>query len=123
MILSLVASNSKKKLTQKRFAKTISKSLISSSTFAITNLSKLIKQLERYIDNQRDFNNKITSKFRCISKIVFKIKTFENAKKINNAFKKIAKFCKKVIVIIKNQIVNVTIYFSKNFFTKFITKL
>ena len=43
------------------------------------------------------------------------MKTFENARKINNAFKKIAKFCKKVIVIIINQIVNVTKYFLKKF--------
>ena len=78
-------------------------------------MSKLIKQFERYIDNQRDFNDEITSKFRCISKIVFKIKTFKNVKKINNVFKKIAKFCKKIVVIIENQIVDVTKYFSKSF--------
>ena len=91
-----------KKLTKKRFAKTISKSSILSSTIVITNLSELIEQLECYIDNQCDFNDEITNKFRCISEIVFKIKTFENAKKIINVFKKIAKFCKKIVVIIEN---------------------
>ena len=75
-----------KKIAKKRFAKIISKSSISLST--ITNLSKLITQLDCYIDKQRDFIDEITSKFRCVSKIVVKIKTLRNAKKINNIFKK-----------------------------------
>ena len=101
-----------KKLTKKRSTKTVSKSSTSSST--TTNLSKLVVQLDRHIDKQRDFIDEIANKFRYISKIVVKIKVSRNAKKINNVFKKITKFCKKIVVIVENQIVDVIECLSKS---------